>query len=384
MCTKKKRGPLRLMRLASISRAQLASVRRTARDLEFRLLRCGPTLKLDLGVGWSVVEFPVSQQEMSAIAQLLRIPLHLNLEWAMDVDWEEMQRVEEFLYGLTVEPCHESPGKAAFLNRVLPRLQELKCPPYLSKRLPPLDLEKLAFSYGRTTSFVLASLIFCGFLGVDYESLSRHRIHRLDVDRWAFGSQFPPNRILSPTIKSLGLVTAFSQYEWTPDCAAIQAFCQRFPALEELHVINHISNVTDDFVGYFSELWSEKCLELRERLNVPGLKRIFVTTSLKFSYSSADFNFDWMRKVRAKEPFDRATFWTDPVSEHERMSLVVRFDWPDGPKPAIFRIESDCYLYPEHKKEEPPDSSEDEAAAAENPPDRFDHFKEFKPVLFPD
>ncbi|KAI6221803.1 hypothetical protein M3Y99_01535800 [Aphelenchoides fujianensis] len=367
MCTKKKRGPLRLMRLASVSRAQLASVRRTARGFEFRLLRSGPTLKLDLGVGSSVVEFPVSQPKMGAIALLLRIPLHLDLEWTKDVDWAEMQRVEEFLNRLTVEPCHESAGKAAFIKRVIPRLQELKCQPYFMKRLPPLDLEKLAFPYGQ----------------VDYESLSRHRIHRLDVDRWAFGAHNSSDGILSPTIRSLGLLTDFSRFRWDSDCDAIETFCRRFPSLEELHIDEKHFHVSGDFVENFSELWAA-CMESRERLKVAGLQRIFVTIKLRHSYGSSDFDVDWMQKVRAMEPFDRATFWTDPVDEHGRMCLVFRYDWPDGPKPMIFRIESVYYPVNKHEKDEPPDSSEDEAAAAENPPDRFDHFEEFRPVLFSD
>ncbi|KAI6219339.1 hypothetical protein M3Y99_01662300 [Aphelenchoides fujianensis] len=368
MCTKKKTGPLRLMRLASGSRAQLASARRTARGFEFRLVRTGPTLKLDLGVGSSVVEFPVSQQKMSAIARLLRIPLHLDLECAKHVDWEEMQRVEEFLDSVTIGPRQKSPGKAAFINRVLPRLQELKCHAYFVKRLPPLALEKLVLRDERANY-------------LDFESLSRHRIQRLDVDRWAVNTRLPPDRVLSPTVKSLSLVTAFSRYPWHLDSDAVKTFCGRLPALEELHVESNLHNPARDFVEYFSELWTE-CVDFRERLNVPGLKRIFVTTKLKFSFYSGDFDFDWMRKVRAKEPFDRATFWTDPVNEHERMSLVVRYDWPDGPKPTVFHIEAECYPRGKPEEKEPSDSSDDEATA--NPADRFDRFEEFRRVMFPD
>ncbi|KAI6239883.1 hypothetical protein M3Y99_00520700 [Aphelenchoides fujianensis] len=303
---------------------------------------------------------------MGAIAQLLRIPLHLDLEWALDVDWEEMKRVEEFLYSMNVGHDHRSKQKAAFIKRVARRLQELKCNAYLMKRLRPLNLEKLVVKDER----------------VDCEYLGRHNIHRLDVKWWAAHNvRFSPDRVLSPTIKSLGLLTDYSVYKWNLNCDAIEAYCRRFPALEELHISSNIFNNTEDFVEYSLKLWTT-LVDFRERVNVPGLKRIFVTLKLKFSFLSADFDSDWMRKVRAKEPFDRATFWTDPVTQHERMSLVVRYDWPDGPKPTVFHIEADCYPRDKQKTEEPPDSSDDEATL--NSPDHFDHFADSSAVLFPE
>ncbi|KAI6239256.1 hypothetical protein M3Y99_00600200 [Aphelenchoides fujianensis] len=315
-----------LFRLAAISRAQLTSVRRTVREIKCKPADFGPSLELELGVGASKVEFAAGAEEMSAIAKLLRVPVRLDFGLQDTSDYLTVAQVGEFVTRLTLSFTPKSPFLLQFIKLVAPQLKQLECSPFALQRFPPLDLEKLVID--RTP--------------VDYEALSRHKIRRLDVCTAEAGRFFPDERVLSASIKSLGLTQ--SSRAVGPPTDSFAAFCRRFPSLEELHSFGQHLN-TD-----MTELWA-RCLELRDQLNIPGLKRLFVTgkhVAVEFFVKPDD---EWMPKLKQVEPFDKATFWTDAVSQHERVLLVQQFDWPDGAKPTSIRIEGDFFRQSKKKEQ---------------------------------
>ncbi|KAI6242526.1 hypothetical protein M3Y99_00219200 [Aphelenchoides fujianensis] len=266
MLTDKKKGTTRLVRLAAVSRAQLAAVRRSVSGIKLKLLEPEWALELELGDAAPLVEFPVKQKEMSGIAKLLGVPVHLNLGWNMqpskNVDVRELERIKHGVNGLTVSYCGPSFPHWKFIKSVAPQLKELVCYSFDLRDFPPLDLEKLyLFAWISTDDHF-------------YDALSRHKIRRLDVLMWEVQKDFASNRVLSKSITSLGLVDQYGMANATP--ASINAFCRRFTALEELHVIGEFQIPKRDVVVHFKKLWA-KCLELRDQLNIPGLKRIFFT-----------------------------------------------------------------------------------------------------------
>ncbi|KAI6220642.1 hypothetical protein M3Y99_01597600 [Aphelenchoides fujianensis] len=303
-----------LLRLAAISRAQLTSVRRSVRELKCKPAGFGPSLELDVGA--SRVEFAAGAQEMSGIAKLLRVPVRLDFGWRDTFDCLKVAQVGESVTRLTLSFTPKSPFLLQFIKLVAPQLKQLECSPFALQRFPPLDLEKLVIDH----------------TPVDYAALSRHKIRRLDVCTAEAGRHFAEDCVLSASIKSLGLTQ--SSRAVSPPIESFAAFCRRFPSLEELHSFGQ------HFDTDMTNLWA-RCLKLRDQLNIPGLKRLFVTgkhAAVEFFVKSDD---EWMPKLKQVEPFDKATFWTDSVSQHERLLLVQTFDWPNGAKPTSIRIEGD-------------------------------------------
>ncbi|KAI6242406.1 hypothetical protein M3Y99_00226000 [Aphelenchoides fujianensis] len=67
------------IRLALVSRAHLASVRRTVPGMiKFERTHQEWLLRLKVGLGAPKIAFPVDQTEMSAIIKLLGVPVHLK------------------------------------------------------------------------------------------------------------------------------------------------------------------------------------------------------------------------------------------------------------------------------------------------------------------
>ncbi|KAI6192521.1 hypothetical protein M3Y99_01928600 [Aphelenchoides fujianensis] len=298
---------VRLARLASISRAQLASIRRSIAKLKFRLRDDELLLTLNLGNGAPKTVFTVDQTEMIAIIRLLGVPVHLSF-W-MDVDWKKLESIGRCVNALTV--LHDSPAFSAFVNREAPHLRVLTSKWTLLARLPSLDLER-ARIYGEFQ---------------EDNDLDRHKIHRLDV--WL-------DQVISSSIKSLGLMVPC-----VIDCATslyvvIEGFARRFPSLEDLHIVCKYRNDINYFNAYFPYLW-EDCLNFRDRLNVPGLKRLFLT--IKYDCSFRGTKADWFEQLKQVEPFHKATFTIDQSKKCVRMFL--KHNKPRGPKPMFVLIKGD-------------------------------------------
>ncbi|KAI6230721.1 hypothetical protein M3Y99_01033500 [Aphelenchoides fujianensis] len=309
-----------LLRLASISRAQSASVRRSVRRLEFLLGGVTQSLVLDLGDGTPSVELLVDHVAVRRIARLLRLPVHVSMGYMMRENWEQVDELLEFVEGLKTPYKDYSPAFAEFRDNVGPQLKELECAPEDLDRFPPLTLQKLVLS----------------MTPVDYEELGRHSIHRLDVPFCEVERNDLGTPVLSDTIRSLGLVERFGLSE--PEPAMIAAFCRRFPSLEELHVSIRSSRGQDQLDEQLKAHWT-RCLEIRDALDAPDLKRIFFAVKHEVGGGFATSSHEWMPPLKASPPFDGATFTRDPLDGHERVLLVHRLEWPNGDKPACFRIE---------------------------------------------
>ncbi|KAI6242389.1 hypothetical protein M3Y99_00239600 [Aphelenchoides fujianensis] len=311
-----------LIRLAAISRAQLPSLRNSVRGIKFaKIGDSGVSLMLDLGPARPAIELHVAQTEVVGIVKLLNAPVHLDWRWIQHVNWEMWLPVEEFVTGLTVRPWNDSPVFLEFADRVAPHLKELECSSSFLTRFPPLDLDKLVIKPSQ----------------VDYEVLQRHKLRRLDVPIEEVEREFSPDLVLSASITALGLRNP-SVAQLSSD--SIELFCRRFPALEDLHFTGSLQDTKGAFADYFKELWSE-CLKFRDRVDIPGLKRLFFTFNDTLTFLMDDPKPDWWQTLKQTAPFDQAVFWVDPVNKHERMFL--KHNCPQGPKPSFFHIEADFF-----------------------------------------
>ncbi|KAI6239927.1 hypothetical protein M3Y99_00525800 [Aphelenchoides fujianensis] len=217
--------------------------------------------RLSVGAGVSTVGFPVSQTAMSGIAELLRLPVHLD--WGFpklgkDVDCGQLEPILKFVDALTVRPSIHPPAFWALIHRLVPLLDELECPSSLFNQLPPMNLQKLVLSDSPA----------------DRYDLSGHTIRRVDVSVNEFCGLFPCGAHLPPSIKALGLVD--SSLEFDPSVFSIEECCRCFPGLEDLHIIFEDLRAKEDLVAHFKDLWAA-CLRLRDELDVRGLKRLFFT-----------------------------------------------------------------------------------------------------------
>ncbi|KAI6221942.1 hypothetical protein M3Y99_01520500 [Aphelenchoides fujianensis] len=311
-----------LLRLASISRAQSASVRRSVRRLNFHLAGVAQSLLLDLGDETPSVELLVDHAAVRRIARVLRLPVHVSMGYMMRENWEQLDELLEVVEGLRVLNHDYSPAFAEFRDNVAPQLKELECSPRDLERFPPLTLEKLVLS---TTP-------------VDYEELSRHAIHRLNVPLAAVERNHSSPTVLSASLRSLGLTKRWGRSE--PEPNVIAAFCRRFPSLEELHVCLHSFTGQDQLDEQLKALWT-RCLEIRDALELPDLKRLFFTIKHVAGGDFATSLHEWAQPLKTSPPFNGATFARDLLDGHERVLLVHRVEWPNGDKPSCFRIEGE-------------------------------------------
>ncbi|KAI6181943.1 hypothetical protein M3Y99_01971500 [Aphelenchoides fujianensis] len=335
MRTDKTKAPLQLVRLAAISRAQLASVRRHVAELKFALWPTGWAWFMpDVGCGATAGRIDVSAKEMSAIAQLLRRPIRLLLVDARGlehVDWAETTNVVEFVNGLDVyelEDPHKFPVLAALIDRVTPQLRNLKCSTDVLNRLPPLELDKL-------------ELLGTGGL---HDALKRHTIRRLDMNTAVISEESPSEQLSSPSIKSLGLVEDASLFSVRPE--SVVAFCRRFPGLEALHLVVEQFEFSDEEEDpFFKRLWDD-ILWLREHLNVPGLQRLFFDVE----YLGV-FHDDKLERMQKVEPFDKATFSVCPLDD-DCVRMFFKMSWPTEQLPTFFRIRGEFFWDEEYVVDE--------------------------------
>ncbi|KAI6232666.1 hypothetical protein M3Y99_01002500 [Aphelenchoides fujianensis] len=216
----KHEGTIQLKRLALISRVHLASLRRSARGIKFKQNGCEWRLQLDFGIGAPEFVSSADHAEMRGIVKLLAVPIHVDLDIShrsyTNAACKELKGIENFVNGLILRSFPESPPFAEFVESVIARLKHLKCPPFVFKRFPLLDLEKL---------------VLIDFASrVDYEIVGRHQIRRLDVSMWEIHRNFTSGQVLSASITSLGL-TDTTAINFPPE--SIDAFCRRFSALED-------------------------------------------------------------------------------------------------------------------------------------------------------
>ncbi|KAI6221456.1 hypothetical protein M3Y99_01546800 [Aphelenchoides fujianensis] len=313
---------VQLLRLASTSRAQSASVRRSVRRLNFHLAGVAQSLTLDLGDGTPSVELLVDHAAVRRIARVLRLPVHVSMGCMTRENWEQLDELLEVVEGLRAPHNDYTPAFAEFRDDVAPQLKELECAPRDLERFPPLTLEKLVLTTTR----------------VDYAELGRHTIHRLDVPLAEVEHNHPTTLVLPASIRSLGLVKRWGKSEPAP--AMIAAYCRRFPSLEELRVCFHSATAEDQLDEQLKALWT-RCLEIRNAVDAPDLKRFFFTIKHVAGGAFASSLREWAQPLKASPPFDRATFFVDPLDGHERVLLVHRIEWPNGDKPACFRIEGE-------------------------------------------
>ncbi|KAI6240443.1 hypothetical protein M3Y99_00452200 [Aphelenchoides fujianensis] len=293
-----KKSRIRFMRLVAICRAQLASLRRCIARLKFQQFVSGWMLELrlkGLGLETSIAVFPVDQTEMPRMVQLLNVPVHLAL-WrepgeVPDAVWTELKQIAPLVHGLTLRSCRHSPAFSEFITSVAPQLNELKGPWIVLSSLPPLKLEKV--------------VLYDDF-PVSYAALERHTIHRLDVTMTEAEITFRDHHVISRSIKSLGLVVYRDLLDATLE--QINKFCRRFTALEELHITGDLHELFHRNLDvHFKKLWS-KCLELRERLKVRGLKRLYFTIKHASPHGILAPKPDWTERLKQTKPFDKATF----------------------------------------------------------------------------
>ncbi|KAI6234327.1 hypothetical protein M3Y99_00814100 [Aphelenchoides fujianensis] len=257
------KGANQFLRFAAVSRAQLAAVRRAARGIRFELNPAGWRVKLDVGLGAPTVEFAVSPKEVVAIARLL--PVHVefgfDVRWEAKVDSELFEQIDGFVKGLSFHRYSVFHLFHHFIKAVTTRnqLKELECSWSYLEHFPPLQLDR----------FVMQGM------QVDYNELARHKIRRLDASMDEIWRPFPDDRVLSASITSLGLVQHQDLFTASP--VRIDRFCRRFTALEELRIIGNFPTKEQDLVAHLKAVWI-KCLQIRDRLDVPGLKRAFFTT----------------------------------------------------------------------------------------------------------
>ncbi|KAI6242525.1 hypothetical protein M3Y99_00219100 [Aphelenchoides fujianensis] len=293
---------------------KLARLARAARGVKFARDSFNWRLMLNLGIGAPKVEFPATQTGMREIAKLLDVPIHVDLGATYrsytGAACKELKGIENLVNGLTIAYFPPSLAFAKFVGRVAPRLKQLEYPSFVLERFPPLDLEKLVLVDEK----------------VYYAPLGRHKVCRLDVPIWEIGRKFTSGRVLSASITSFGLKGNNVLFI---HCKAINAFCRRFSALEEFHI-----SALDE---HFKKLWA-KCLELRDQLNVSGLKRFFFTFEHDCNFFTCK-NSDWIAKLKQVEPFDAAPFTVDRSSNLVRMFL--KHSRPRDAKPVFFHITGD-------------------------------------------
>ncbi|KAI6240480.1 hypothetical protein M3Y99_00456700 [Aphelenchoides fujianensis] len=313
----KREGTTQLKRLAIISRAHLESVRRTAHGIKNNRMGRKWLLRVNVGLGAPKVFFPVDQAEMIAIIRLLGVPISLNF-WT-DVDWRALESIGRYVNALSV--LHDSPAFSAFINRVAPRLRVLRVGWPDLERLPSLGLER--------------ARIYGPFQEVN--DLNRHKIQRLDVSLLDFQRHsIQSDRVISSFIKSLGLIVS-CVLDWSNfSYDSIEGFARRFPSLEDFHITcRYVANLWD-LSAYFTALWT-KCLEIRDRLHVGGLKRLFIT--IKHDCHFFGTPNDWFEKLKQVEPFHEATSTIDSSKKCIRMFL--KHNEPRGPKPMLVCIKGD-------------------------------------------
>ncbi|KAI6242438.1 hypothetical protein M3Y99_00229500 [Aphelenchoides fujianensis] len=318
----KHEGTIQLKRLALISRAHLASVRRNARGIKFERQDFKWRLLLDFRIGAPKVEFPTSKAEMREVAKLLGVPIRLAFGFNLlsFAEWRELEQLGTLVNGLAFMHVPEPPAFAEFVERVASHLKQLEWPSYALAHFPPLDLEKLVLVDKE----------------VNYAHLGRHKIRRLDVRIDEIHRRFTSGQVISASITSLGLngsdATNFRH-------ELIEAFCCRFSALEELHISIKYSGVRNVLGGDFKGLW-ENCLELRDQLDVPRLKRFFFV--LEHDCTFRGNKTEWIDKLKQVEPFNKATFTVDRSSSLVRMFL--KHSRPRDAKPIFFHIDS-CFRW---------------------------------------
>ncbi|KAI6240449.1 hypothetical protein M3Y99_00452800 [Aphelenchoides fujianensis] len=241
MMADERKAGTHIIRLAAISRTHLAALRNAVRGIKLEGIKYGGfLLHLNLGPASPTVEFAVKEKDVvEDMVKLLRVPVHLDPYWMEDVDWEEWLQIAELVNGLIADDC-KCPIFSEFLERVIPHLKELECSGCFLERFPPLDLDKLVISG----------------LGIDYEVVRRHKIRRLDVSIWEIEREFPTDHVLSTSIKALGLSDPSVQQL---SSGAIEAFCRRFPALEDLHFTGTLFGTKETLNEHFKQTWSE-CL----------------------------------------------------------------------------------------------------------------------------
>ncbi|KAI6234256.1 hypothetical protein M3Y99_00821600 [Aphelenchoides fujianensis] len=299
MLADKTKGAAQLVRLASVSRARLTSVRRFVRGLKFELGRSGGWLELRLdgqALETPEIVFPASRTEMLEMLRLLDVPVHLDLgrdlELLTDAVCEQLKSIDKYVNGLTLRFHLDSAVFSAFITSMAPQLKELECPAFVLKQLPPLNLERLVFWPGS-------------------------------------------DHVLSESITSLALSEVdFFEVPFE----RIEAFCRRFPQLEELRITARCEREQGKLEDPFEDLWP-KCLEARDRLHLLGLKRLFLTVS--FYSRFIDQTDGWIEKLKKAEPFDRASFLVDPSNNHVRMFLEKNERHES--KSTFFRIDGDFW-----------------------------------------
>ncbi|KAI6242390.1 hypothetical protein M3Y99_00239700 [Aphelenchoides fujianensis] len=347
METDETNGAAQLVRLAAISHAHLESVRRSAVGIKYERMNGKWRLRLHLGLGTPRVVFPVDQAEMVEIIKLLAVPIYFRFDdsWReyIGVDWMELHQIGKYVNGLGVlHDLVKFPDVCLFIGSVLPRLKVVNSIWSVLERLPPLDLEK-ARIYGH-----------CG----DLSALNRHKILRLDVPvcEVQCSSELQRNQVISLSIKAVGILGIHGCADVPYD--SIEAYCRRFPSLEDLHIVCEYWKDVRDLSAYFTALWA-KCLEIRDRLHVAGLKRLFIM--IKHNCSFYGTKTEWFEKLKQVEPFEEATSTIDHVNEFIRMFL--KHNEPRGPKPIFILIKGHfCWSVQEDDKtdEGSTDSSGDE------------------------
>ncbi|KAI6225190.1 hypothetical protein M3Y99_01369000 [Aphelenchoides fujianensis] len=330
METDEKKGSIRLVRLASISSAQLASVRRTTRKLKFHWTGRNWLLRMNFGLNAPKIVFSVDQTEMIGIIQLLGMPVHLKIgeywERLENVDWEGLQQTEQYVNSLTVYKYYDSLEFSAFISSVSSQLKMLSSTWSVLAQLPPLDLKRarLYEPFG------------------DFNELNRHKIHRLEVPAHFlyYHLKLKTNQGIFSSIKSLGIVHIRDSADFPYD--SIEAFSRRFPSLEDLHIVCEYREDVWVLKDYFTVLWA-KCLEIRDRLHALSLKRLFLT--IKHDCTFQGTKSDWFEKLKLVQPFDNATSTVDRSNECVRMFL--KHNEPRGPKPTFFHIKGDFFWFNE-------------------------------------
>ncbi|KAI6229740.1 hypothetical protein M3Y99_01141600 [Aphelenchoides fujianensis] len=333
METDETKGAAQLVRLAAIFCAHLESIRRTARGIKFQWTAREWRLRMGCGLGSPKIDFPIDQTEMIAIIKLLAVPVYLKFvdPWSRyeEVDWKELHQIGKYVNGLGVRHGLKSSDLCLFIGSVASRLKMLNSTWSVLAQLPPLDLKR-ARLYGQSD---------------DFNALNRHNIRRLDMPSIALEhfSRLQRNQAISASIKALGITHIRNWMDFPYD--SIEGFARRFPSLEDLHISCKIEEDVLDLNAYFTELWA-KCLEIRDRLHVAGLKRLFLT--IKHDCLFTGTKTDWFEKLKYVEPFDKATSTIDHVNECIRMFL--KHNEPRGAKPTFILIKGE-FCWSMHEEE---------------------------------
>ncbi|KAI6227466.1 hypothetical protein M3Y99_01249900 [Aphelenchoides fujianensis] len=329
----RRKGTTQLWRLAAISRAQLTSVRRLAAGIKFKQTNRNWRLRLDGGLGTPKISFPIDQTKMSEITRLLDVPVHLTFNYChpsfQTVDWEELRQIENHVNALSVYHKFDSPVFSAFIGNVAPQLRVLNSTWDLLAQFPPLDLERVSIYHSPD----------------DFTELNRHKIHRLDVPAHELNqySRLQSSQVISTSIKSLGILHIRNWAEVPYD--SIEAFCRRFPSLEDLQIVCGYDEDVFDLSAYFTKLWA-KCLEMRDRPHVAGLKRLFIT--IKHECDFPETEIDGFEKLKQVEPFHEATTTIDYSDKCVRMFL--KHNEPRGPKPTFILIKGNFRWWEEYEE----------------------------------